>query len=113
VSARLHDLIFAVGAAVLFLAMLPAVWRRAVMPLSTCVVTGAVVFAFALNYATMAYWYATAMEFGNFACWAYLLWVALRARARDGAAMVCGERTEPSEGSPASPAQDALTAVGG
>lgn len=81
ISTHLHDAIFAVGAAVLLLAMLPAVWRRAVMPLSTCVVTGTVVFVLVLNYATMAYWYATAMEAGNCACWAYLLSVAMRARA--------------------------------
>jgi hypothetical protein len=80
VSAHLHDLIFAVASAVLLVAMLPAVRRRSLMPVSTCMVTGSVVLVLSLNYATMAYWYATAVEFANASCWAFLLCVALRAR---------------------------------
>ena len=75
-----HDLVFAVGAFVLFVAMLPAVWKRAVLPLSTCAVTGGVLFVFVLNYLTMRYWYAVVVEFGNVACWAFLAWLAVRAR---------------------------------
>jgi hypothetical protein len=79
-SAHTHDVIFATGAMVLLLAMLPAVWRKTVMPPSTCVITGVVMLVFVVNYATMAYWYATAMEAGDLACWSYLLWLAGRSK---------------------------------
>lgn len=72
-SASFHDAVFAVGAFVLFLAMLPAVWRRAVLPLSTVITTGGVLTIFSLNYLTMHYWYASAVEAANVVCWAIVL----------------------------------------
>ena len=77
-SAHLHDLIFAAASAVLLLAMLPAVLRAVLLPLSTCIITGGGVFVLAINYATMGYWYAMAIAVANATCWAYLFSVALR-----------------------------------
>jgi hypothetical protein len=88
-TAGLHDLIFAVGIAVLFVALVPAVYQRSTLPRSTCLVTAAVVLVFVANYATMGYWYATALEYGNLVCWAYLLWVAASAE-RSAAARAAG-----------------------
>jgi hypothetical protein len=80
ISPQVHDLIFAIGAFILFLAMIPAVVKKAILPLSTCSLTGGVLAIFTLNYFTMSYWYATVVEFGNVACWAYLSAIAWRAR---------------------------------
>src|ERR1035437_3609904 len=79
-SAQFHDTVFAVGSLILFLAMLPACWRRAVLPLSTCVITGAVLFVFVLNFASMNYPYALVVEAGNVVCWVFLACVGQRAR---------------------------------
>jgi hypothetical protein len=57
--------------------MIPTVIKKVVMPISTCFLTGSVLLIFTLNYLTMTYWYATAVEAGNVACWAYLLWLAI------------------------------------
>jgi hypothetical protein len=80
VSASLHDTIFATGALILFLAILPAVVRKVVMPLSTICISGGVIFVFALNYASMHYVYATVVEALNVISWVYLLRIALRER---------------------------------
>lgn len=77
-SLSIHDLIFAVGAAVLLGAMLPAVRKRAQVPLSTCVVTGGVLALFVANYVSMRYWYAATVEFGNVLCWAWLTRLAIK-----------------------------------
>lgn len=81
ISAQVHDLIFAIGAAILFLAMLPAVWKKSIMPSSTCWITGGVLLIFTLNYVSMKYWYAMVVEAGNVACWFYLFWLTWRDRA--------------------------------
>lgn len=78
VSTQVHDLVFAIGSAVLLLAMLPAVWKKALIPASTCWITGSVLLVFGLNYLSMKYWYAMVVEAGNVACWAYLFWIAKR-----------------------------------
>lgn len=70
---KIHDLIFAVGSMVLLLAMVPAVLRKAVIPISTCLTTGGVLAVFVINYVTMGYWYAAVVEAGNVLCWGYLL----------------------------------------
>lgn len=70
---KIHDFVFASGALILFLAMIPAVARKAVIPLSTCLTTGAVLLVFTINYVTMSYWYAAVVEAGNVLCWGYLL----------------------------------------
>lgn len=79
INPEVHDLIFAIGAAILFLAMIPAVLKKAILPLSTCFTTGGVLFIFTLNYMTMTYWYATVVEMLNVACWVYLYVIARRA----------------------------------
>lgn len=78
ISAQLHDTVFAIGAFILFLALIPAVLKKAILPLSTCYLTGGVLFIFTLNYLTMRYWYATVVEFANVVCWAYLFLIAWR-----------------------------------
>jgi hypothetical protein len=65
---------------VLLVAMLPAVVRRSVLPLSTCAVTGCVLLVFTLNYASLGYWYACVVEGLNVACWAWLLAVSIGSR---------------------------------
>jgi hypothetical protein len=76
ISSQLHDAIFAVGSLVLFLALIPAVLKKSILPISTCWVTGSVLFVFTLNYLTMNYWYATVVEGLNVVCWAYLFAIA-------------------------------------
>lgn len=76
---NLHDLVFAVGSAVLLAALVPAVARRTVLPLATCALTGGVLAVFAVNYLTLGYWYALGVESANAACWLYLSALAWRA----------------------------------
>lgn len=82
IPTEVHDLIFAVGALVLFLALVPAVIKKSVLPYSTCYITGGVLFIFSLNYFTMEYWYAVVVEALNVACWAYLLWIAWKSNKK-------------------------------
>lgn len=82
ISQQLHDAVFAVGSFVLFFALLPAVYKKAIIPLSTCWVTGGVLFVFMLNYLTMKYWYATVVELSNVLAWAYLFVISWRHRVR-------------------------------
>jgi hypothetical protein len=82
ISQQLHDTIFAVGAFVLLLALLPAVVKKTVLPLSTIWITGGVLFVFALNYLTMRFWYAMAVEAGNVLAWAYLFTIAWKVRVQ-------------------------------
>jgi hypothetical protein len=80
VSQQGHDVIFSIGAAILAVAMLPAVRARALMPAKTCAVTGGVLAVFVLNYTDMHFWYAMTVESLNVAAWSYLLWVAWTTR---------------------------------
>lgn len=80
ISQPVHDTIFAAGAFVLWLALIPAVIRRSILPLSTCYLTGGVLFIFTLNYLTMEFWYATVVETANVAAWAYLFAIAWKHR---------------------------------
>ena len=80
ITANEHDLVFAVGSLVLTAAILPAVWRRSVLPVSTCAVTGGVIFVFVLNYLTMRYWFAFTVELVQVGLWVFLCWVAITAR---------------------------------
>ena len=83
VGPRVHDVIFAVAYAALLIALLPAVVARPLLPLATCAPISVVTLAFTVNLASMRYWYSSATEFASFACWSYLLSVALtRTRTR-------------------------------
>lgn len=85
ISPQLHDLIFSIGALILFFALIPAVIHKSILPLSTCYITGGVLFIFALNYLTMKYWYATVVEAANVTAWTILFFRAWRAnRAKNG-----------------------------
>lgn len=79
-STSIHDAIFAVGALVLLVAMLPAVIQGAIIPFSTCLITGSVLLVFSINYATINYWYAAIVEAGNVVCWGILVQRALTRR---------------------------------
>ena len=79
-SASFHDSIFAVGAFILFLALFPCVIRKTVLPMSTILTTGGVLFVFTLNYASMHYWYATVVEALNVICWVILYRIARKAQ---------------------------------
>jgi hypothetical protein len=76
---HVHDLINSGAVAMLLVGLLPAVWRRALLPLSTCVVTGTVCELLAANWASMVHWYSSLLEYGAATCWAILLALALRA----------------------------------
>ncbi len=80
-SASTHDLIFSVGGVIFAVALLPAVRKKTVMPLSTCLVTASVCLILSLNYLTMAYWYAFALESCIFLLWSYLTGISLKARS--------------------------------
>lgn len=87
-----HDLITSIAVAVLLAGMLPAVWRRSQLPLSSCAVTSSVCEVLSVNWATSGYWYSTVVEFATATCWLALLQIALPAHphrlraARAGAA---------------------------
>jgi hypothetical protein len=88
---NIHDLVFAVGSGIFAVSLIPAVWKRAVMPLSTSVPTATVLTAFLVNYTTMRFWYAVAMETITCACWWAL--VVIGARSRGGGTQVSVEVT--------------------
>ena len=79
-TSTIHDLIFSAGGVVFVIALLPAVLKMSVMPVSTALVTMSVCFVFALNYVWMDYWYAFVLESCLFCLWAYLAAIALKAR---------------------------------
>jgi hypothetical protein len=81
-ASQIHDFIFSAGGVVFVFALLPAVLRKSILPLSTALVTMSVCFVFALNYAWMGYWYAFVLESCLFLLWAYLAAVALKAREK-------------------------------
>lgn len=76
-TAQLHDLVFAVGSAILLVGLLPAVKHRSRLPSSTSLSVTIVLACFTANYATMGYWFAFAVEAGQTVCWAYLLSIGL------------------------------------
>jgi hypothetical protein len=75
-SAHIHDVIIGACAAALVLGLLPSVLQATVIPKSMCAVNGAGLFALAVNYATMRYFYSAATEFADVTAWAFLLAVA-------------------------------------
>ncbi len=75
---NIHDLIFSAGSLVLFLALLPALYHKTVMPISTTSLTGAVLFVFTLNYWSLHFWYATIVSALGVFAWAYLFLLSLR-----------------------------------
>jgi hypothetical protein len=77
----IHDLIFSAGGVVFAAALVPAVVRKSLMPVSTCLVTMSVCFVFALNYLWLLYWYAFVLETLLCLLWAYLATIALKARS--------------------------------
>jgi ascorbate-specific PTS system EIIC-type component UlaA len=76
----IHDLLFAIGVLILTLALAPAIYHRAIIPPATCALTAAVILSFAINYATLRYWFSAATQLANALCWLVLLWFSWRAR---------------------------------
>ena len=72
---NIHDLVFAVGAGIFAVSLIPAVVKRAHMPRATSVPTAVVLTVFLVNYATMAFWEAFAVEAVCCACWWYLVFL--------------------------------------
>jgi hypothetical protein len=72
-----HDLIFAVGAGVILVSMLPAMKHKSQLPYGTIIPTGVVILIFAVNYGSMHFWYAAGVEAANVVCWCVLLWYRL------------------------------------
>lgn len=66
---NLSDAIFSVGSAIFAVSLVPAVWKRAQMPVSSSLPTAAVLTAFIYSYIHLHFWYSAATTACTAVCW--------------------------------------------
>lgn len=66
---NLSDAIFSVGSVIFAVSLVPAVWKRAQMPVSSSLPATAVLTAFIYSYIHLHFWYSAATTACTAVCW--------------------------------------------